>query len=91
MAKHLKEEADAEGIHVTLGETVQTLEGKSHVTAVQTDKQTIKTDMVIMAIGVTPQTSFLDKTGIKRLSNGAIVVNEYMQTNVKTSMLPGIA
>ncbi len=83
MAKHLKEEADTEGIHVTLGETVQTLEGKSHVTAVQTDKQTIKTDMVIMAIGVTPQTSFLDKTGIKRLSNGAIVVNEYMQTNVK--------
>ena len=39
--------------------------------------------MVIMAIGVTPQTSFLDKTGIKRLPNGAIVVNEYMQTNVK--------
>ena len=64
MAKHLKEEADAKGIHVSLGETVQQLEGKSHVTAVITDKQTIQTDMVIMAIGVTPQTSFLHHTGI---------------------------
>lgn len=83
MAKYLKEEADAKGIHVSLGETVQQLEGKSHVTAVITDKQTIQTDMVIMAIGVTPQTSFLHNTGIKRLQNGAIAVNEYMQTNIK--------
>ncbi|MCW4644561.1 CoA-disulfide reductase [Bacillus safensis] len=83
MAKHLKEEADAKGIHVSLGETVQQLEGKSHVTAVITDKQTIQTDMVIMAIGVTPQTSFLHNTGIKRLQNGAIAVNQYMQTNIK--------
>lgn len=83
MAKHLKEEADAKGIHVSLGETVQQLEGKSHVTAVITDKQTIQTDMVIMAIGVTPQTSFLHHTGIKRLQNGAIAVNQYMQTNIK--------
>ncbi|WP_342488807.1 CoA-disulfide reductase [Bacillus sp. FSL P4-0248] len=83
MAKHLKEEADAKGIHVSLGETVQQLEGKSHVTAVITDKQTIQTAMVIMAIGVTPQTSFLHHTGIKRLQNGAIAVNQYMQTNIK--------
>ncbi|MEH7651443.1 CoA-disulfide reductase [Bacillus safensis] len=83
MAKYLKEEADAQGIHVSLGEKVQQLEGKSHVTAVITDKQTIQTDMVIMAIGVTPQTSFLHNTGIKRLQNGAIAVNEYMQTNIK--------
>ncbi|MEK5335103.1 CoA-disulfide reductase [Bacillus sp. FSL M8-0166] len=83
MAKYLKEEADAKGIHVSLGETVQQLEGKSHVTAVITDKQTIQTDMVIMAIGVTPQTSFLHHTGIKRLQNGAIAVNQYMQTNIK--------
>ncbi|MED5224998.1 FAD-dependent oxidoreductase, partial [Bacillus safensis] len=46
-------------------------------------KQTIQTDMVIMAIGVTPQSSFLHHTGIKRLQNGAIAVNEYMQTNIK--------
>ena len=81
--RHPKEAPDPEDITDNPGKPSQTLEGKSHVTAVQTDKQTIKTDMVIMAIGVTPQTSFLDKTGIKRLSNGAIVVNEYMQTNVK--------
>ncbi|PCK20944.1 CoA-disulfide reductase, partial [Bacillus pumilus] len=83
MARYLKEEADDKGIHVVLGETVQYLEGRTHVTAVQTDKQTIETNMVIIAIGVTPQTSFLDKTGIKRLQNGAIAVNKYMQTNVK--------
>ncbi|UYO34356.1 CoA-disulfide reductase [Bacillus zhangzhouensis] len=83
MGKYLQEEADAQGIYVSFGETVQQLAGKSHVTAVITDKQTIQTDMVIMAIGVTPQTSFLHNTGIKRLQNGAIAVNQYMQTNIK--------
>ncbi|MDM5298632.1 CoA-disulfide reductase [Bacillus pumilus] len=83
MAKHLEEEATTHGIHVVLNETVQRLLGDSHVTAVQTDKQTIDTDMVIIAIGVNPQTSFLDGTAIDRLENGAIVVNRYMQTNVK--------
>ena len=58
IAKYLKEEADNQGIQVVLGETVQKLKGKTHVTAVQTDKQTIETDMVIIAVGVTPQTSF---------------------------------
>ena len=83
IAKYLKEEADNQGIQVVLGETVQKLKGKTHVTAVQTDKQTIETDMVIIAVGVTPQTSFLDSTEIQRLQNGAVVVNKYMQTNVQ--------
>ncbi|MFS0656313.1 CoA-disulfide reductase [Bacillus sp. 179-C3.3 HS] len=82
MAKHLEEEATAQGIHVVFNETVQHVVGETHVTAMKTDKQTIKTDLVILAIGVTPNTSFLDGTEIHRLENGAIAVDQYMQTNV---------
>ncbi|MGE6629424.1 CoA-disulfide reductase [Bacillus sp. NPDC077027] len=82
MATLIKEEAIAKGIEVVLNETVQGLIGETKVTAVQTDRQTIQTDMVIIAIGVTPQTSFLQNTNIKRLDNGAIVVDEYLQTSL---------
>ena len=41
----------------------------------------IKVDMLIFALGVQPETSFLHNLDIALDNNGAILTNEYMQTN----------
>ncbi|BBE30066.1 NADH oxidase [Tepiditoga spiralis] len=40
-------------------------------------------DIVVVAIGVRPNTGFLKGTDLEMLKNGAIVVNEKSQTNIK--------
>lgn len=48
---------------------------------VKLDSDEIRTDMVIMAIGVKPESKIASDTGILTNQRGQIVVNEYMQTN----------
>ena len=78
MAQHHLEEND---IAVRLGETVQALEGMDRVEKVATDKGTIDADMVIMAVGVAPNSDLAKAAGLEVLANGAIVVNDRMQTS----------
>ncbi len=54
-------------------------EGK--VAKIQTEKRAIKTDAVIMAVGIRPNTGFLDGSGIEMLK-GTILVNDKMETNI---------
>lgn len=42
----------------------------------------IKTDMVILAIGVMPDVAFIKNSGINTTERGHIIVNEHMQTNI---------
>ena len=53
------------------------------VTDVVTDKGTYKADIVVLATGIRPSTAFLKATGIALLRNGAIVINEYGETNLQ--------
>lgn len=68
------------GIELRLGETVSRFEGTNKVEAVVTNKGRIKTDLVIMSVGFRPNTALL-KGKVDMLDNGAINVNEYMQTS----------
>ena len=43
----------------------------------------IKTEMLILALGVRPVAAIALKAGIKLTPKGSIVTNEYMQTNVE--------
>jgi len=52
------------------------------VTAVITDKQTIEADMVVLGMGSSPNTAFLEGSGINLGVKNAIKVNAEMQTNV---------
>ncbi len=67
---------------MTLGEEVEAFGGQEQVDSVKTNRNTYETDMVIFAIGVKPNSEILEGTGVKRLKNGAIVVDEKMQTNL---------
>lgn len=82
MAKLIQTEAEKQGINVILDESVQSFSGRDRVEAVKTDKGNYQTDLVLLAIGISPNTDFLKKTGIHMLGNGALIVNPYMETSI---------
>lgn len=79
----MEKELIAKGVHLHLEEKVLSFQGKTTVTEVVTDKGTYKADIVILATGVRPSTAFLSDIGMTRLRNGAIVINEFGETNLK--------
>lgn len=79
----LEEELRKNNIHLHLGETIQEYVGDSKIEKIITNKCEINTDLVVMAIGVKPNTSFLKNTGIEMLPNGAIIVDECGRTSIK--------
>lgn len=83
MAELIHEEAVKQNIVLKMGESVEAFGGSEHVESVKTDKGEYETDLVLVAVGVRPNTSFLEGTGIKTIGNGAIQVNAYMQTSIE--------
>lgn len=83
MAELIHEEAVKQNIVLKMSESVEAFGGSDHVESVKTDKGEYETDLVLVAVGVKPNTSFLKGTGIKTIGNGAIQVNAYMQTSVE--------
>lgn len=72
------------GVAIFNTESLKHFEAKDGiVTAVVTDKKTIKTDLVILGMGTSPNTSFLEKSKIKLSERKAIKVNRNQQTNIK--------
>lgn len=70
------------GIKLALGEKVSSFAGEGgKVTKVITSKGEHETDMVILCIGFRPNTELL-KGQVDMLPNGAIIVNDYMQTSI---------
>lgn len=68
-------------IDVQLKEQVQAFHGTEQVTAVETlSGQVIACDIVVLAIGIEPQTAFLEGSGID-VEKG-VVVDEFLQTNI---------
>ncbi|OKP78174.1 NADH oxidase [Paenibacillus sp. P3E] len=70
------------GITLALGEKVSSFVGENgKVTKVITSKGEHETDLVILCIGFRPNTELL-KGKVDMLPNGAIIVNDYMQTSL---------
>ncbi|MFM9282414.1 FAD-dependent oxidoreductase [Paenibacillus jiagnxiensis] len=70
-----------QGIQLALGQTVNRFEGRDgKVAKVITSKGEYETDLVILCIGFRPNTDLL-KGQVDMLPNGAIIVNDYMQTS----------
>lgn len=78
----LEEELKKNNIHLHLGETIQEYVGDNKVEKVITNNCEIDTDLVVMCIGVKPNTSFLKNTNINMLPNGAIIVDNHGRASV---------
>jgi NADPH-dependent 2,4-dienoyl-CoA reductase/sulfur reductase-like enzyme/peroxiredoxin family protein/rhodanese-related sulfurtransferase/TusA-related sulfurtransferase len=80
------------GVHVILKDGVKAfkdLEEKIEVTLNSDIKLT--TDLVILSIGVFPDTAFIKDSGIKLGAKGHIIVDEHMETNIKNIYAVGDA
>lgn len=82
MTDILEEEIRYHGVKLHLGETVSEFIGAKKVQEVVSEKGRYRAQMVVIATGAKPQTDFLEGSAIKKLSNGAIVINGYGETNI---------
>ena len=73
--------ADA-GIMPMTGVALEGVEGTEKVEKVLTSKRGLKADALVLAIGVRPNTAFLEGSGIEMVK-GAILTDEFMRTNVE--------
>ncbi|MDC3413280.1 CoA-disulfide reductase [Aquibacillus sp. 3ASR75-11] len=83
MATLIHEEADKQGITVHTNEKVEVLKGEERVEVVQTDKASYPCDLVLISVGIRPNTKLIEGTEIATGIKGAIRVNRYMETNVR--------
>ncbi|MDO5293538.1 MAG: CoA-disulfide reductase [bacterium] len=79
----LEEELRSEGVHLHLNTQVLGFEGDDKVKRIVTKDEVIETDVVIIATGVRPNTEFLDSTSIKKLGNGAIIIDQEGKTSLE--------
>ena len=64
------------------GTKLDSIIGEEKVEKIKTDKNVIRTDAVVLSIGVAANTAFLEGTGIELMPNKTIKVNEYLETNL---------
>ncbi len=82
MAWPVQEHLRAQGIRVHLGDGLQAIEQANSSLLVRTERgAVIESDLVILAIGVKPETALAETAGLRLGPRGGIVVNEHMQTS----------
>ena len=70
-----------QGVELMLGKAVQSMEDKGGKLTLPLSEGEIETDMVILSVGVRPDTALAQSAGLELNAKGAIVVNEHMQTS----------
>ena len=78
----LLEELENKGVKMHLSDEIKAFNGNKKVQSIKTDKDTYEADLVIVSIGVKPNSEFIKNTDIKTLKNGAIIVDKKMKTNI---------
>lgn len=73
--------ADA-GINPMTGVALEGVIGDGKVEKVQTSKRAVKADALVLAIGIRPNTAFLEGSGIE-MFKGTILTDKYLRTNVE--------
>ena len=70
-----------EGIMPLTGVSLEGVEGDGKVEKVLTSRRGMKADALVLAIGIRPNTGFLEGSGIE-MFKGAILTDRYLRTNV---------
>ncbi len=81
MAAYVQRRLGKAGIRVLTSTGAQMFLGGGSVTGVRTDKGDLPCQMVILSVGIRPNTAFLQDTGIEMVK-GAIVVDDHMATSL---------
>lgn len=83
MAAFIHSEMRRHGVRLALGHTVEGFEEKNGgVDVLLKDEAPLHADMVVLAIGVSPDTQLAKEAGLELGVKGSIVVNDRMETSV---------
>ena len=92
MAVMLEKELEENGIHLILNDGVKAFYEKNiELDILLSSGTTLTADLVILAIGVTPDTAFLKDSGIELGTRGHILVNDHMVTSIPSIYAVGDA
>jgi NADPH-dependent 2,4-dienoyl-CoA reductase/sulfur reductase-like enzyme/rhodanese-related sulfurtransferase len=84
MASVLAKELEDHGVRLIFSDMVQRFEDSNEQVQVHLASGTVlQSDLVLLAIGVTPDTAFLQASGLELGTRGHILVNERMETNLE--------
>lgn len=78
---YLQEKLIDNGIMVLTNEKVVSIIGDEKVSKIKTDKRVIKADLVIMSVGIKPNTKIAEECGLNLEDNKTISVDYNMQTS----------
>lgn len=78
---YLQEKLIDNGIMVLTNEKVVSIIGDEKVSKIKTDKRVIKADLVIMSVGIKPNTKIAEECGLNLENNKTISVDYNMQTS----------
>lgn len=82
LARMVQAHLESQGVRVYCGEQVQALEADNgRVARVVTGNQTLPAELVVVAVGVRPNTQLARDAGLAIGSTGGIVVNQRLQTS----------
>ncbi len=90
MAELIKKSLESAGVKLYLEESLKAIEaaqGKVH--AVTTNRRTFSADMVLLGLGVRPNSALAGKAGVSLGPTGGIRVNEKMQTETENVWAAG--
>ncbi|GGA22848.1 FAD-dependent oxidoreductase [Paenibacillus physcomitrellae] len=92
MAAVLAKELEQQGIKLLFSESVASFrETGDQIETLLESGRTVTSDLVMLAIGVTPDTSFLANSGVALGERGHILVNEKMETSAEQVFAVGDA
>lgn len=82
MADYVRRQLQKKGIRVMLGTQIKGITGELVASGVETNAGVIPADLVVMAVGIRPSTSFLADTGVE-LFKGTVLTDPYHRTNIE--------
>lgn len=82
MADFAQRHLEKKGIRVMTATKLMGVTGDGKAAGVQTDKGVLPADVVVLSIGIRPNTGFLQDTGIE-MFKGTVLVDDRLATNVK--------
>lgn len=84
MSLYLRDYLEKKGVSLHLGTSAVSIQGNGTVSGVTLESgETIQSDMVILAIGVRPETTLAKACGVETGQSGAIRTDKSMRTSIK--------
>lgn len=80
MADFAQRHLEKKGIRVMTDTKLEAVSGEMKVEGVQTDKGLLPADLLVLSLGIRPNTGFLQDTGIE-MEKGLVLVDEKLATN----------